>query len=181
MTGAMEFRPMTAADLPLLHEWLERRHVRRWWGEQRTLEQVVEHYLPAMEGRDPTDHYLVLLDGRPVGMLQTYLVSDYPEHAALMGISDGATAGADILIGEVELTGKGLGTEVLRRFVSEIVFGRPETTSCIADPDVRNVASVRAFEKAGFRVVRTFLDPKDGQTRAIVQRDRDQGAQRAPR
>jgi RimJ/RimL family protein N-acetyltransferase len=163
---------MAADDLRLLHEWIERPHVRRWWGEQRTLEQVIDHYLPAIEGRDPTDHYLVLLDRRPVGMLQTYLVFDYPDHATNMGISDIATAGADILIGEVELTGKGLGTEALRRFVSEIVFARPETTSCIADPDVRNVASVRAFEKAGFRVVRTFLDPTDGQTRAVVQRDR---------
>ena len=164
---------MVAGDLRLLHEWLERPHVDRWWGEQRTLDQVIEHYLPAIEGRDPTDHYLFLLDGRPVGMVQTYLVSDYPEHAALMGISDTTSAGVDILIGEAELTGKGLGTDVLERFVSEVVFARPETTSCIADPDVRNIASVRAFEKAGFRVVRTFLDPKDGQTRAIVRRDRD--------
>ena len=43
------------------------------------------HYLPAIEGTDPTDHYLVLLDGRPVGMLQTYLVADYPAYAELIG------------------------------------------------------------------------------------------------
>ena len=163
---------MVAADLPLLHEWLQRSHVRKWWGEQRTLEQVVEHYLPAIEGREPTDHYLVLLDGRPVGMVQTYLVSDYPDHAALMTIDDSSTAGLDILIGEAELTGRGLGTAILERFVSDVVFAHAAITSCIADPDVTNVGSVRAFEKAGFRVVRTFVDPKDSQTRAVVRRDR---------
>jgi aminoglycoside 6'-N-acetyltransferase len=164
---------MVETDLSLLHEWLQGPHVRRWWGERRSYEDVVAHYMPAIEGREPTDHFLVLADGRPVGMVQTYLVSDYPEHAELMGISDSATAGVDILVGEEELIGQGLGTEILRRFVSEVVFARRATKSCIADPDVTNVASVRAFEKAGFRVLRTFLDPKDGQTRAIVRRDRD--------
>ncbi len=163
---------MVADDLRLLHEWLERPHVRRWWGERRTYDAVVEHYLPAIEGQDPTDHYLVLLDERPVGMLQTYLVKDYPAHAAVMKIADDATAGVDILVGEEELTGQGLGTEILRRFVDEVVFARGETVVCVADPAVANVASVRAFEKAGFRIVRTFIDPQDGQTRAVVRLDR---------
>jgi RimJ/RimL family protein N-acetyltransferase len=163
---------MTADDLPLLHDWLERPHVKRFYGDHGSYEDVVEHYLPAIEGRDPTDHYIVLLEGRPVGMVQTYLVSDYPKHAALMGISGSATAGADILIGEEELTGRGLGTEILRQLVEQIVFARSTTTRCIADPNVDNVASVRAFEKAGFHVIRQFVDPSDGQTRAIVLRDR---------
>ncbi len=127
-----------------------------------------------------TDHYLAVFNGRPVGMVQTYLVADYPKHAKLMSISDAATAGVDILIGEAELTGQGLGTEVLERFVMEIVFRRPGTMSCVADPDTRNVASLRAFEKAGFRIVRTFVDPSDGQRRAVVLPD-CQGAHKEPR
>ena len=178
--GELSFRPMAAADLRLLHDWLERPHVRRWWGERRTYDSVVAHYLPAIDGREPTDHFLVLLDELPVGMLQTYLVKDYPEHAAVMSIADDATAGVDILVGEEKLTGQGLGTEILRRFVDEVVFARAETVTCIADPAVANIASIRAFEKAGFSVVRTFIDPQDGQTRAVVRRDR-YGAQSAPR
>ena len=163
---------MVTDDLRLVHDWLQRPHVSRWWAERRTYEDVVAHYLPAIEGTDPTDHYLVLLDGRPVGMLQTYLVSDYPTYAEQIRISDSATAGADILIGEEELTGQGLGTEVLRRFVDDVVFARSQTTACVADPDERNVASLRAFEKAGFHVERTFVDPDDGQTHALVRRER---------
>ena len=44
--GELEFRPMVADDLRLLHDWLQRPHVRRWWGERRTYEDVVAHYLP---------------------------------------------------------------------------------------------------------------------------------------
>jgi RimJ/RimL family protein N-acetyltransferase len=172
LSGELAFRPMVADDLRLLHDWIQRPHVRRWWTGQETRDEVMTHYLPAIEGRDPTDHYIVLLDARPIGMVQTYLVADYPEYAALVGVDDRVTAGADIVIGEEELTGQGLGTKILRQFVDDIVFARPETTFCVADPDERNVASVRAFENAGFHVERTFVDPGDAQTHALVRRAR---------
>jgi RimJ/RimL family protein N-acetyltransferase len=163
---------MVAADLRRLHEWLQRPHVSRWYSERGAYEDVVAHYLPAIEGTDPTDHYLVLLDEPPIGMIQTYTVFDHPTYAEVVEITDSATAGVDILIGEEELTGKGFGAKILRQFADDIVFGRPETTACVADPDVRNTASVRAFEKAGFHVERTFFDPADGQTHALVRLDR---------
>ena len=183
MSGrAIEFRSLVADDLRLLHEWLRRPHALRWWDDHAhgTYEDVVAHYLPAIEGSDPTDHYIVMLERADIGMVQTYIVADHPDYANVVGVADRATAGVDIVIGEEELTGKGLGTEILRRFVDEVVFARPQTTSCIADPDERNRASVRAFEKAGFHVERAFVDPEDGQTHALVRLDR-QGAQRAPR
>lgn len=162
---------MRAADLRLLHEWLRRPHVQRWWKDRETYEEIVEHYLPSIEGTDPTALYIALLDQQPIGFVQTYLVSDYPEYAALMEVGAGV-AGVDLLIGDEELTGQGLGSEILRRFVEELVFASAATTSCIADPDVRNVASLRAFEKAGFRVVKEFVDPEDGELHALVRRDR---------
>jgi aminoglycoside 6'-N-acetyltransferase len=168
---SLRFRRMEADDLGLMHEWLRRPHVRRWWSEHETYEQVADHYLPAIEGSDPTDLYLVLLDDRPIGFMQTYLLADYPEYEALVDPGDGA-AGVDLFIGEPELTGQGIGSEMLRRFVSEIVFATPSVRCCIADPEVENVASVRAFEKAGFHVVREFVDPGDGKTHALVRRER---------
>jgi aminoglycoside 6'-N-acetyltransferase len=155
-----------------MHEWLRREHVRRWWDEHESYKDVAEHYLPAIEGRKPSDLYLILLDSRPVGFIQTYLVADYPDFAALVGLGAGV-AGVDLFVGEEGLTGKGLGTEVLRAFVRDVVFAEPGATACIADPDVRNAASIRAFEKAGFRRVGEFLDPRDGELHAVVLLDRE--------
>jgi RimJ/RimL family protein N-acetyltransferase len=45
--------------------------------------------------------------------------------------------------------------------VRDVVFSDPGIHACIADPDAENRASLRAFEKAGFRVVRGFADPED--------------------
>jgi RimJ/RimL family protein N-acetyltransferase len=171
---------MVVGDLRLLHEWIRRPHALRWYGDHGDYEDVVAHYLPAIEGTEPTDHYIVELEGAPIGMVQTYVVADHPEYAELVGVVDSSVAGMDILIGEEELTGRGLGTEVIRRFVDEVVFSRPETASCIADPDPENIASVRAFEKAGFSVVEEFFDSQDGRMHVLVRRER-QGAHKAPR
>ena len=110
------FRPVSREDLLLVHEWHQRPHVKRWWTARDTLEETEEHYVPTIDGSEPTDHYLALLDGEPFGMIQTYLVSDYPDYAALIGEGEG-TAGVDLYIADESLTGRGLGTELLRRFV----------------------------------------------------------------
>jgi RimJ/RimL family protein N-acetyltransferase len=166
------FRPLGRDDLGLMHGWLQRPHVRRWWDDHASYEDIAEHYLPAIEGRRAVDLYLILLDGRPVGFIQAYLLADHPDFAALVGLGAGV-AGVDLFVGEEELTRKGLGTEVLRAFVRDVVFAEPGTTACIADPDVRNTASIRAFEKAGFRRVGEFVDAEDGQLHAVVRLDRE--------
>jgi RimJ/RimL family protein N-acetyltransferase len=160
---------MTRDDLRLVHEWLQRPHVQRWWTERQTYEEVVDHYGPSIDGDEPTDHYIPLLDEQPIGLVETYVVSDHPEYAALIGVGEGV-AGVDLFIGEEARTGQGLGSELLRWFVDEVVFAQPETIACIAGPDARNVASIRAFEKAGFRVVGEFSE--DGRRHALVRRDR---------
>jgi aminoglycoside 6'-N-acetyltransferase len=165
------FRSLREGDLPLVHEWLGREHVRRWWGDRGGLEQTVEHYGPSIDGRDPTDLYAILLDGREAGMIQTYLVADYPDWAALIDVGEDV-AGLDLFLGEDAHVGRGLGTEVIHSFVTEVVFAREATRACVADPDVENVASLRAFEKAGFTRVSEFVDPEDRRLHALVRRER---------
>jgi aminoglycoside 6'-N-acetyltransferase len=156
----IDFRRLVASDLPLLYEWLQRGHVQRWWTNRETYEEVVEHYLPAIEGSEPTDLYLILSEDRPAGFIQSYRVSDHPEYQEVIAVEDGV-AGVDLFVGQLELTGRGLGSEALGRFVRDVVFSDPEIHACVADPDAQNHASLRAFEKAGFHVVRHFVDPKD--------------------
>ncbi len=163
----IEFSALAADDLPLLYEWLGREHVLRWWGERGAYDDVVAYYLPSIEGSDPSDLYAIVVDGRPVGFIQTYLLADYPDHAMLLDAGAEA-AGLDLFIADAELIGRGLGTEVIRSFAVGVVFARPETRACVADPDVRNHASIRAFEKAGFVRLRDYLDPSDGELHALV-------------
>src|SRR5207237_780592 len=112
-TGVIEFRRLTEDDLPLVEEWLRREHVARWWRDD--IGDSLAEYRAALEGREPTDHYLIVVDGRPVGMIQTYLVSDYQEWEEVVQVGPGV-AGVDVLIGEVELIGRGLGPKALAAF-----------------------------------------------------------------
>jgi aminoglycoside 6'-N-acetyltransferase len=165
----IEFRTMTPDDLVLFHEWLQRPHVKRWWRDRETYDDVVEHYLPGIEGREPTDHYLIVLDGAPVGVIQTYLVSDYSDWDAIVEVGEGI-AGVDLAIGEEHLIGHGLGPQVLSQFTGEVVFGRPETHACVATVEEGNRRSWRAFEKAGFRHVRDV--DEDGLPHRLMRLDR---------
>jgi aminoglycoside 6'-N-acetyltransferase len=165
---------MTPDDLGVMHAWLQRAHVRRWWSKRETFDEVVAHYLPAIEGRKPTDLYLIMLGERRVGFIQTYLVADYPRYANRIEVGDDI-AGVDLFIADEALTGKGIGSEALRAFVRDVIFARPETIACVADPDVRNTVSIRAFEKAGFRKVGEVFGPSAGETHALMRVDRTSG------
>jgi aminoglycoside 6'-N-acetyltransferase len=161
------FRPLVTTDLPLVGAWLEREHVKRWWPSPP--EGVDVHYDPALAGRGPADLYLILLDERPIGMIETYLVSDYPDYEALVEVGFNV-AGVDLLLGEPDVIGRGLGPETLRRFTLEVIFADAAVAACTAGVDVENRRSLRAFEKAGFKPVREYEE--DGRPHRLLRLDR---------
>ena len=144
------FEAFRHEHLPLLRDWLGREHVRRWW---RDPDESLGHADEALAGRDATEYHLIALDGRPVGLIQTYLVSNNPEWELVVGPGEGL-AGVDLLIGEEAATGRGVGPQVLEQFTRDVVFARPETQACVATVEEANRRSWRAFEKAGFKHVR---------------------------
>jgi aminoglycoside 6'-N-acetyltransferase len=149
-----------------VRDWLGREHVRRWW---RDAEESLAHAENALAGRDPTLYYLIVVDGRPVGLIQTYLVADHPDWEAIVQVGEGV-AGLDLLLGEEELTGRGLGPQALEAFAEDVVFANPATHACVAAVDEANRRSWRAFEKAGFRYVRDVEE--DGRPHRLMRLDR---------
>lgn len=154
----IEFLPLPKSDLPLVREWLSHEHVRLWWPDPQ---ESLAGYEAALSGDDPADLYLILLDGRRIGLIQTYLAADHPEWEAVVQVGKGV-AGVDVLIGEPEMVGQGLGPQVLAEFVNTVVFARSDTHACIATVEEANTRSWRAFEKAGFRHVRDVVEETDG-------------------
>src|SRR5207244_12128005 len=118
--AVVAFRPVREGALPLVRAWLEREHVRRWWRDP--IEEAIDKRRRGIEeGR--TDQYLIVVEGRPAGLIQTYLVADSPDWEAIVGAEPGL-AGVDLLIGEEELAGRGVGPQVLKAFAREVVFAR---------------------------------------------------------
>jgi aminoglycoside 6'-N-acetyltransferase len=145
---------MREADLPRLAGWLGQPHVAKWWCEPSDLAQVREKYLPCLDGRDPTELFLIEADGTPVGFIQRYLMSDNPEWVrslAATGAQDAAqAAGIDYLIGDASLTGKGIGSAAIGEFTALTLERYPAVVSLLVDVSQDNVASWRALERAGY-------------------------------
>ncbi len=167
------FRPLAKSDLPSMHRWLNVPHVRETYGlgKNPSPEEVVAKYGPLVGGAERTFPYVIVLDGRDVGYVQTYRISDHPEYARGIGVDD-ESAGLDLFLGEPDCVGRGLGPLVIDRFVRDVVFATTAVIAVVSDPSSSNPRSVRAFEKAGFRRWRTVVptDPACGDL--LVRRDR---------
>ena len=147
------FRPLTRADLPLVHRWVNTPHVAEWWDDLPTLADVEADFGPGIDGEDATDYFVIEIASRPVGIIQTYLIDDEPEYKAALGGPQRA-AGLDLAIGEPDLVGRGLGPAVIHAFATDVVFARwpaGVVDRCVAGPDHRNARSIAAFAAAGFR------------------------------
>src|SRR5262249_11369177 len=153
------FRPLAYDDLPLMVRWLNTPHVREWWRhDPSTLEEAVAKCAPRIEGREATAAYVILCDERPIGYIQVYRIADWPEYARAVAVEEGA-AGADLFIGEAGHVHRGLGAPILHAFLREVVFAMPGVICCVVGPAASNASAIRAYEKAGFRHVKTVVVP----------------------
>ncbi len=165
----ISFKPITRREFPLLQKWLAASHVKKWWHEDLNAEGIEAKYGPRVDGQEPTHVYVILQNKKPIGLIQWYLWSDYPAHAAQLG-AESTAAGMDLAIGEVDSVGKGLGSAVIKEFVDNIIFTESTATAVIADPEEQNTRSYRAFEKAGFVAQKTMQLQGEDFHRIVVSR-----------
>lgn len=167
----VRFTPLAEADLPLLHRWLNAPHVVAGYSRvPTTAEEIAAKYGPRIAGSEPVRGYVAAVDGKPIGYVQVYRVADFPDYRAAVG--DGSDdAAIDVLIGEIEYTGRGLGRRVIVAAVEEIVWPVFGARNCYACPRHDNLSSVRAFTKAGFRALRP-IDVANGERELLMQRAR---------
>ena len=66
--------------------------------------------------------------------------------------------GIDQFLADPDALGQGLGTAMIRAFLSEL-FRDPGVTRVQTDPDPANARAIRSYEKAGFRAARLVTTP----------------------
>jgi aminoglycoside 6'-N-acetyltransferase len=167
----ISFRPIGRSNFPLLQKWLAAPHVAVWWNEPFDLASLEAKYGPRIDGTEPIHVYLIQLEGVPIGWVQWYRWRDFPKHAIRLG-ADHNSAGIDLAIGEIKMTGRGLGPAVIREFGTNYIFVNRDLSAIVADPAVNNLNSIRAFKKAGFSVVSTVQLVDEAFERHVVRLDR---------
>ncbi len=159
-----------------LRDWLNTPHVYAWWGRERLPESIGgagkaaatldEVHRDFGVGDADTHYYMTLLDGRPIGLTQWCRVDDYAGYPEMLGVVD--AVGIDLLIGEEGATGRGIGTRIIRQFTQKVAMPGSGLNVAVADPEEANVASWRAFEKAGYRHIKTFEGERGHVTRLMM-------------
>ncbi|MDZ7600755.1 MAG: GNAT family N-acetyltransferase [Hoeflea sp.] len=154
------FRPVTPDDFSLLEGWLKTPHWQEWWG--KAWETELGHISDMIEGKDSTRLFLILLDGRAVGYIQSWIIADalcepWLTEAPWLREVPTHSVGVDLSIGDAADLCKGIGSAALKAFVDLLLA---EGHDCILiDPDAANGRAVRAYEKAGFRPLLVSPEP----------------------
>jgi aminoglycoside 6'-N-acetyltransferase len=185
--AALTWRRLALDDFPLLAQWLEVPSVARWWNHETSAAAIERDFGPAVRGEEPSEDLLVSLDGRPLGLVQRSVISDYPDYLAeLQSLTDVPSRAItiDYFIGVADKQGIGLGTRMLRAAVARAWIEHPDAPAIIVAVVAANVASWRALEKAGLvRVAEGDMEPDnpvDEPLHYVYRVDRPQPARPAP-
>lgn len=126
-----------------MRAWLAQDYVSRYLGDPEDwLHEIVENLTSGWI------KYFIAETDRPVGFLQYYHTGMAP--AGPWSEAPVDTAGIDFLIGDREYLGKGYGAKMTGLFV-EYIRSMNEFDHIVADPDERNIASVKTLQKCGFK------------------------------
>lgn len=140
------FTPLTDLHISLLAKWLQEPHVKEFWQETEDLDELREKFLGLSSTRGVSP-YIVQLDGTDIGYIQSYeackVGGGWWPHAKR------GVFGVDQFIGVADMVNRGVGTELLRQFTTEL-FKNLQVREIITDPEPGNARAIRAYEKAGF-------------------------------
>ncbi|HLW02671.1 MAG TPA: GNAT family N-acetyltransferase [Ktedonobacterales bacterium] len=159
----ISFRPLQRADLPLLYTWRIAAHVRQWWDAPASYDALVEQFTARLNSKEPPFPFLIVYEQTPIGYIQSFPIQSWREYHTAIQVEEEA-AGVDMFIGDQRYLHHGLGGPILRQFLQEIVFSDETVVSCIIGPEPENTIAIKAYEKAGFRHLKTMHIPFLGET-----------------
>src|SRR5262245_22619993 len=139
---AYDFRPLSAADLPLLRRWLAAAQASKWWGTPA--EPVT---LISADAAEPSlEQDIVAIAGRPFTCRKCYDVAAWPG-GGFGRQPPGGAAGVAPFSGEADMLDRGHGAAWIGP-----VSDRPLAAGCprgLRDPDPANARAIRADRRHG--------------------------------
>ena len=148
-------RDFAASDLPLMLKWLTDDRVLEYY-EGRDVRYTMDT-LSAQFCEEIPDGFRVIFEygNIPIGYGQAYRLSgelfdeyDYPDNGHVV-------FAMDQFIGEPAYWNKGIGTSFLK-LMADYLKEEKAAERILLDPHKNNHRAIRAYEKAGFKIVRSL-------------------------
>jgi lysine N-acyltransferase len=124
--------------------WMAQPHIQRWWQQDWSVERWAAELTRQAAGEHSVP-CVAAFDGEDFGYVELYRVRF--DRLAQYYASDEHDWGIHLAITQV---GRGLGRRLLRAVADELLRSHPACQRVVAEPDVQNTPSVRAFAAAGF-------------------------------
>ena len=163
--GLFELEPLRPVrDLPLLHTWMNDPEVASYWDLAGPREVLDKHIAEQLESRHSTP-FLGRLDGVAMSYWEVYRADLDPLAQHYQARSH--DTGIHVLIGSAAHRGRGLGSTLIGAVTQWALARSFWTSRVVAEPDIRNIRSIRAFRNAGFQPV-GVLELSDKQAMLMV-------------
>ncbi|MFO0563384.1 MAG: GNAT family N-acetyltransferase [Polyangiales bacterium] len=169
------FRPLTRGDFSTLLRWFNAPHAARWYcREGMTLDELEQEYGPIVDRTIPIRAHIVGYQGREIALIEHEKLGAFDEIRRHYRVDDPNTCNCDVIIGEPSLAHRGVGPAMIRAHLERFIFAQPEVRSIVIDPLVDNFIAIRAYEKAGFRFVRSVADDGEGAAVYLLELTREE-------
>jgi RimJ/RimL family protein N-acetyltransferase len=150
------FRRLTRDDFPQMLEWLGDPDVSPWYtAEELSPEGMEREFGEIIDGTDPVDSYIVVIDGIEAGYIQSYRLGDHPEYLTQLDLEPDNVS-SDLFIGHPGYRNHGWGTPLLRAFLTQKIFGEFRATRASIMPNPNNARAIRVYERVGFKPARVL-------------------------
>jgi RimJ/RimL family protein N-acetyltransferase len=162
----MSFKPLDQSHLEQLCIWFKKPHVKEWWNDGISNEEIKAKYRERIGGTDILP-FVVYLRRKPIGFIQYYYMNriEFDELSNEIGV----VVGIDQFIGEEDYINQGYGTRMIGLLIKKL-FSDPAIKKIITDVDKNNRRAIRCYEKLGFTFSRKVTTP-EGQ-KIILEKDR---------
>lgn len=150
----ISFRPMKKDDLALMLKWLTDERILEFYDgrdKKNTWETICAHYTE--QWADELYRVIIEYDAMPIGYAQIYRIQGELFDEYHYRKTDEKIYAMDQFIGEPEYWNKGIGTEYCR-IICQYLQAEMGADGVILDPRKNNPRAIRAYQKAGFRIIR---------------------------
>lgn len=149
----VQLKTTTVEDIPLFYKFATNSQATPFWygdlyGDKvPTYDEFIADWKSYyFDGSAPElgRSFLIILDSNPIGQIN-YNDINQADHSVEL----------DIIIAAADHTGKGLGSDALRT-LTHYLFQNMNVEVCYVNAIASNVRAIRAYEKAGFKIVNDF-------------------------